>query len=126
MRKSYFMFVVLLVTQLMLGCSFYRIDSQDTTLEFYEPKSSPEEVVYLENVDKPHVEIGTVYVTSERNQSFDEVLYMIKKEAAILGGDAITDVQSDATGIWKKYLKADLVKNAYVIATFSAKVVVYK
>lgn len=108
------------------ACSIYRIDSSDTSLDFYEPKKSAIDVVYKEQIDRPYQEIGKVYVTTERSQSFEELIYMMKREAAILGGDAITELESDASGIWKRFVKADFLKNGYVIAKFSAKVVVFK
>ena len=42
------------------GCTVYQIDSKDISQDFYAPKTSIDDVVYLEKVDKPYTEIGTV------------------------------------------------------------------
>ena len=110
---------------LIAGCSFYQIDSHEMTTEYYPPKKSAQDVVYLEEIAKPHQEIGTVTVTTERRQSMDEILEKIKQEAAVLGGDAITDLQTDATGAWKKIKPQKLLANAYIRANYTAKVIVY-
>ena len=111
------------------GCTLYQIDSKDTTQDFYAPKKSIDDVTYMEKVDKPFVEIGTVTVTTERRQTLDDVLPKLKQEAAILGGDVITDIQTDAGGIWTK-LKGEKMKkllgNSYIRANFTAKVLVLK
>ena len=79
----------------LVGCSIYSVDSQDTTLDFYPPKASPDKVAYLEKVEQPHEVIGIVTVDAERNRPLEEVVAKMKDEAAILGGDAITDVRQD-------------------------------
>lgn len=108
------------------GCSFYSIDSKDTTQDFFPPKKSIDEVQYLEKVDQPSEQIGIVTVTTERRQSFEDVLPKLKQEAAIMGGDVITDIQSNATGSWKSIKFQQLLGNAYVRCEFSAKVLVLK
>jgi uncharacterized lipoprotein YajG len=119
-------FIFLLAACLVLiGCSFYNIDSQDTTLDFYPPKASPDKVVYLEKVDQPHEVIGIVTVDTERNRPFEEVVAKMKYEAAILGGDAITDVRRDVgEGAGKKPEK--FLSNAYIRIRYIAKVAVFK
>ncbi|MBF0491081.1 MAG: hypothetical protein HQL15_10830 [Candidatus Omnitrophica bacterium] len=67
--------IVLIVT---CGCTIYRIDSKDTSNDFYAPKKSIDDVQYLEKVDKPYTEIGIVTVTTERRQSMDEVIPKLK------------------------------------------------
>lgn len=47
----------------------------------------------------------------------------MKREAAILGGDAITDIQSDATGTWKRLPIQKTIGNAYVRSNYTAEVV---
>ena len=120
-KKFIFSFAACLV---LVGCSFYNIDSQDTTLDFYPPKASPDKVVYLEKVDQPHEVIGIVTVDAERNRPFDEVVAKMKYEAAILGGDAITDVRRDIGEGTKKTEK--FLSNAYIRLRYTAKVVVFK
>ncbi|MBF0122786.1 MAG: hypothetical protein HQL21_05190 [Candidatus Omnitrophica bacterium] len=119
-------FYSILFCLLFCGCSVYRIDSVDTTLDFYPPKDSDEKVVYLEKIEKPFDIIGVVMVTTERTHSFDEILVKMKHEAAVLGGDAITDLKTDAAGAWGSLTPAKLFKNAYIHARYSAKVVVLK
>ena len=116
----------ILVCLLFSGCSMYRIDSVDTTLDFYPPKDSDEKVVYLEKIDKPFEVISVVTVTTERTHSFEEILEKIKHEAAVLGGDAITDLKTDAAGTWGALKAPKLLENAYIHARYSAKVVVLK
>jgi uncharacterized lipoprotein YajG len=119
-------FIFILAAGLVLvGCSFYSIDSQDTTLDFYPPKASPDKVIYLKKVEQPHEVIGIVTVDTERNRSFDEVVAKMINEAAILGGDAITDVRRDLReGAGKTSEK--LLSNAYIRIRYTAKVVVFK
>ena len=123
MKKAFYFF---LVCVLFSGCSVYRIDSVDTALDFYPPKDSVEKVVYLEKIDKPFELIAIVTVTTERTHSFDEILAKIKHEAAVLGGDAITDLKTDAAGTWGVVKAPKLFENAYIRARYSAKVVVFK
>ena len=119
-------FLLLFLVGTLTGCTIYQIDSKDTTDDFYAPKTEIDQVQYLEKVDRPSEQIGEVTVTTERRQSLEDVLPKLKQEAAILGGDAITDVQSDATGTWKKIRPKKLLGNAYVRATYTAKVIVFK
>ena len=124
---------LLIFTGLLSGCTVYQIDSKDTTQNFYPPKKSIDEVAYMEKVDKPYEEIGIVTVTTERRQTLEDVLPKLKQEAAILGGDIITDIQTDATGSWKKAVSVwkkiklqKLLGNAYVRANYTARVLVLK
>lgn len=124
MKRS---FVALLVfTVLSAGCSVYQIDSQPETKMYYPPKKSPSEIIYLESLDRPSEIIGTVIVTTERRQDLENILPKMQYEASVLGGDAITDIQTDATGSWKKIKAQALLGNAYIRANYSAKVVVFK
>ena len=119
-------FLTLLLASALSGCTVYQIDSKDTSNDFYQPKSNISDVQYLEKVDKPFEQIGEVSVTTERRQSLADALPKLKQEAAVLGGDAITDVQTDATDIWKKVKPKKLLGNAYIRATYTAKVIVFK
>jgi len=111
---------------LTTSCSMYRVNSVDTSDTYY-PSKPAGEVIYLENIDQPHEVIGTVTINAERRQrSMDDVIEKMKREAAILGGDAITDIQSDATGVWKRLPVQQTIGNAYVRANFTASVVVLK
>ncbi len=108
------------------ACSFYKVDSRNTTEEYYPPKHSSADVVYLEKVSRPHALIGTVTVNAERNKPVTDVIEKMKQEAAIIGGDAITNIQTDGSGLWKKLPAQKLVGNAYVRANFTADVVVFE
>jgi uncharacterized protein YbjQ (UPF0145 family) len=124
MRK--FLYPVVILVFLAAGCSIYQIDSKPEGTVYYPPKKSPSEIVYLESLDKPHEVIGTVVVTTERRQALENILPKMQYEASVLGGDAITDIQTDATGVWKKIKAQALLGNAYIRANYSAKVVIFK
>ena len=127
-------FVFIAFIFLGVGCSVYQIDSKDTTQDFYPPKKSIDEVMYMETVDQPYEEIGIVTVTTERRQTLEDVLPKLRQEAAILGGDAITDIRTDATGSWKKMTSVSwkkiklqkLLGNAYIRANYTARVLALK
>ena len=108
------------------ACSIYHVDSQDSTTDYYPPKNSVSDVVYLEKIDRAHDIIGTITVNTERIQTMDNVLEKMKREAAILGADAITDIKTDATGVWKKLPAQKVIGNAYVRANFTASAVAFK
>ena len=118
--------MIMALVGLTAGCSIYKLDSEDITTDYYPSKKSPEEVVYLQSIDRAHEIIGYVTVTTERRQKIDDVIKKIKREAAVLGGDAITDIKSDSTGRWKKLPLQKMIGNAYVRANFTAAVVVFK
>jgi len=120
---------ILLILVLSLGnlsCSIYRINSQEVTDNVYTPKESSSEVVYLERLDRPYEVIGFVTVNTERRQDRETVINKMKKEAAALGGDAITNLQVEATDTWKKMPAQELIKNGYVRANFTATVVAFQ
>ena len=120
--------IVALITFVLLtsSCSIYHINSVDSGDTYY-PAKSTDEVVYLEEIDEDYEIIGTVTVNGERKQrNIDDILGKMKREAAILGGDAITDIQSDATGVWKRLPVQQTISNAYVRANYTASVVVFK
>ena len=111
----------IVVCGVCVGCSFCRVDSRDTTREFYPPKATPDKIVYLQTVDRPYDVIGIVTVSAERTRPFEEVLTPIKREASILGGDAITDVLQNADLPGPRILK-----NAGLRVNYTAKVIVFK
>jgi hypothetical protein len=124
MKKTLFALLFLVVAA--SGCTVYQIDSKDTSQDFYMPKTNIDQVTYLVKVDKPYTEIGTVTVTTERNQDLKEVLPKLKQEAAVLGADAITDVHADATDMWKQVRPQQLLGNAYIRTSYTAKAIVWK
>lgn len=120
-------FILICSVFLLAGCTIYHIDSEDITLDYYPAKSSPDQVDYVQNISRPHEVIGYVMVNTERRQQERaELIEKLKKEAAVLGGDAITNIETDATGLWKKLPAQRVIGNAYVRANFKATVIVYK
>ena len=119
-------FILMMFVFLASGCSIISVDSKDLTEDYYPSKRSKDDVVYLEQVDKPHKAIATVIVNAERNQRINDVIEKMKYEAAILGGDAITDLKTNAGGIWKKLPAQKFVSNGYVRANFTASVVIFQ
>ncbi len=87
---------------LLSGCSIYRIDSEDTTLDFYPSKRSLQDVGYLEKIDKPFEVVGMVTVSVENAKSVEEVILKMRQEAAVLGGDAVTGVRFVPEGLIRK------------------------
>lgn len=108
------------------GCSVYRVDSQDTTLDFFPPKSSVDQVSYVASPERPHEIIGVVTLTADRAHPFAEAVDRMRQEAAILGGDAITDIRvgPDSFGGTSKGKKRTVVAN--IFEHYSAKVIVFK
>ena len=121
-KKFLFLITLVLLTS---SCSIYHVSSINTTDEFY-PSKDTFDIPYEENITQPYDVIGIVTVNAERRQLISEVIVKIKKEAAILGGDAITDIKTDATGIWKSLPAQEIIGNAYVRSNFTASVIVYK
>jgi hypothetical protein len=117
--------LLLILVGFSSGCTMYQIDSQDATLEYYAPKTSIDEVMYVEKPDKAYTEIATVSVTTERRQSLESVLPKLKQEAGILGADAITDVQKEAPSSWKKIARWKFFGNAYLRTTYTSKAIVW-
>jgi hypothetical protein len=103
----------------------YRIDSEDTTLDFYPPKASANDVIYLEKIDKPYEVVGVVSLDAERTRPMEDILLKMRYEAAILGGDAITDVRSDLNEA-KGGKSEPFLINARLRVRYSAKVIVFK
>lgn len=120
------LFTFLFLSFLSSGCTVYQIDSKDTSTDYYVPKTSIDDVAYIEKTDKPYTEIGTVTVTTERRQPFVDILPKLKQEAGMLGADAITDLQSGATDLWKRFKPQQFLGNAYIRTTYTAKAIVWK
>lgn len=121
MKKNLILFSTLL---LISACTFYNVESEDATTKYYPSKKSADEVQYIENIKDKSEVIGYVTVTTERTQALESILSKMKREAAILGGDAITDIKTNASGEWKKLPAQGLIGNAYIHANFTASVVV--
>jgi len=108
------------------ACSMYHLHSEEITDVYYPSKESGDDVLFVEEINQPHEIIGMITVNAERRQKYPEVLEKLKHEAAVLGADAITDIQSDSTGDWKKLPAQGTIGNAYIRANFSAVAVVFK
>ena len=119
-------FITFSFVLLLAGCSFYRLESENIGQEVYPPKESADAVVYVDTITRPYEVIGYVTANTERRHTKEEVIEKLKREAAILGGDAITDIQTDASGFWKKLPAQKFLSNAYVRANFRATVIVFK
>ena len=120
-----FLSLLFLIT-FSIGCSLYYVDSQDVSTDFLPPQKSAEDVVYLEKIDRPHEVIGFITVNTERNQRINDVIEKMKREAAMLGADAITEIKTNSSGIWKKLPAQAFIKNGYVRANFQSSAVVFK
>ncbi|MBF0594704.1 MAG: hypothetical protein HQL22_07030 [Candidatus Omnitrophica bacterium] len=92
-------FYLLIASAMLTGCSVCRIDSQDTTSDYYPPKKSSQEVMYQPKIDHPNEIIGTVIISVDNGTTYDDVILKMKNEAALLGGDAITGIVSSPEGI---------------------------
>jgi len=116
---------LIILVCLTSSCSIYHITSTSTTDDYY-PAQETTEVVYLDRIDDTYTIIGAVTVNAERRQRLENVIEKMKHEAAIMGGEAITDIQSNATGPWKRLPIQQTIGNAYVRANFTASVVARK
>ena len=112
------------------SCSFYQIDSNVTSDHIFPSKASPSEITYLENMDdltQPYEIIGQITVNAERRQSFQEVIGKMKKEAALLGGDCVTNIRVNAgTGQWAKIKPKKIFGNANIRSNYIADVIVFE
>jgi len=124
MKKAY-LFSLTVVTVWLAGCSLYSIDFEDVPAVSYPAKSSPTQILYLERVDRPHEIIGYVKVTTERRTPLKEVIEKLKPQAALLGGDAVTNIESDASGFWKRPIISKVLRNAYIRVNYRAQVVAF-
>ena len=120
--------LVILSAFLLTSCSLYNVTSEDFSEEVYPPKSSKDDVVFLENVTRPHKVIGEVTVNTERNQQslrMEQIIDRLKTEAAFLGGDAVTNLRTNAgTGKWAK-IKPKMLEHGNIRANFVADVIVF-
>jgi hypothetical protein len=125
--RSIKLFLVIFMLVALTGCSIYHMDFKDTASDFYPPKQSTAEIEYIENVNRAHEIVGVALVNTERRQFGDNVIEKLKLQAAKLGGDAITHIETDATGAWKKLPGGQgFLGNAYIRANFRAQVIAFK
>ena len=114
------LFLLLTSVIFLSACSLYRIDSDETAMEFFPSKKSGKDVVYLEKVDQPCETLGTVSINTERRVELSEVIEKIKREAAIIGGDAVTNIQE------KPPVHKGILKNGYIRTNYTAEVLRFK
>jgi len=112
---------LILATICLSACSLYKIDSDETAADFFPSKASAKEVVYMDTVNQPHEILGTVTVNTERRAEKSEVIEKVRREAAIIGGDAVTNIQEKPP-----VRKAGLLQNAYLRTNYTADVVKFK
>ena len=110
-----------------VGCSLYQIESDSVTFgRLKSAKKSASDIQYLETVSKPHTVIGTIKVNSERNQKFEAVMEKLKTEAAMLGADAITNIQTNTgTGTWARIKPKNLMGNANIRLNYIADAIIF-
>ena len=125
MRKAFYLLFAPIF--FLTGCSLYHVDSQETALDSYAPKVSAEQVVYQENIERTHEVIGVVSVTADRARPLEDIIDIMKGEAAMLGGDAITEVHSGPAAPVAGHGKSSgLFANAAIRLQYSAKVIAFK
>mgnify|MGYP001346131973 CR=1 FL=1 len=119
---------LLLITVLSCtSCSIYHINSdQQVFLEDRNANRDPQEIEVLENVSRAHKVLGTIVLNTERNEDMYSILWRMKKEAVVMGGDAITNLKVNSTGFWEKVPFKKLTANAYIRANFTVDVVAYE
>lgn len=128
-KFSIFLLISLLIVTSLFStsCSLYQVNSQDTTLDYYPPKAAVHDVTYVETPQRPYKIIGMISVNAERNQKLSEVIQKMKQEAAILGGDAITNITSKSgSEKWTEGKLKNLLQNAYIRTDFVADVIIYE
>lgn len=123
MKKAFPFFLCFLF--FMCGCTTYHVDSVDTAVDFYPPKDSEDSVVYLKNVDRPFEVIGEISVVTEQVSSPEDVFVKMRREAAILGGDAFTDIRKDGKE-WRPDEHVRGISQGRILARYSAKVIVLR
>lgn len=100
---------------LVSGCTFYNVNSEEIVagLAATAKKKEANDIAYLPQVNQPYDVIGHVSVNTERRNSFDEVLAKIKSQAAVIGGDAVTNLVNDSSA--KKIARVRINYTATVI-----------
>ncbi len=112
MRKNIFYAVSVGVVAVGLaGCTLYNIDGDQHTAVAQRSERAVDQIEVLEKVTQAHTVIGQVMVNAERRTERNEIVAKMKKEAEMLGGDAITNITQ---------------ANALVRVRYTADVVVYQ
>ncbi len=124
MKKS---FLLIALISFCFGCTLYQIESDSITSgKLKEAKKTKDQILYLETVTKPHTVIGKITVNSERNQKFENVIEKLRTEAAMLGADAITNIQTNAgTGTWARIKPKNLLGNGNIRLNYVADAIIF-
>ncbi|PIW64288.1 MAG: hypothetical protein COW13_00975 [Candidatus Omnitrophica bacterium CG12_big_fil_rev_8_21_14_0_65_50_5] len=90
-------FLIVVSGLVLSSCSFYNIKSQQDSSEAVatQQKKSFMDIEYAPEVTRSYQVIGTLRVKTERNRDWDDVIRKMKMEAAVMGGDAVTDIILD-------------------------------
>ncbi len=124
MKRFFLLMAIIFLTS---GCSLYQIESDSIIYTPHPKKETLNDIAYLENVNKPYEVIGQITVNAERNQRRANVIEKLKTEAAILGGDAITNIRTNTgTGQWAKIKPKKIFGNANIRINYVADVIVFK
>lgn len=120
-------FLLTAIIFLTTGCSLYQIESDSITFSPHPKQETLNDVAYLESVNRPYEVIGQITVNAERNQRRANIIEKLKTEAAVLGGDAITNIRTNAgTGQWAKIKPKKIFGNANIRINYVADVIVFK
>lgn len=90
-------FLISALSLIISGCTFYNVNGEAIHLKPGRDKS-PHEIQYLETVHVPYDVVGHVSVYTERRNSMDDIADKMKRQAAILGGDAIINITPVESG----------------------------
>ncbi len=91
-----FTFFILTLALISSGCTSYKVNAEEIMFAPSSKFATENEVQYLETATAPYEVIGHVTVNTERRNSLEEVAEKMKRQVAMLGGDAVTNiVQSD-------------------------------
>ena len=108
------------------GCSLYRINSEETTFDYYPPKASKNDVVYMKQITQPNKVIGYVTINTEKSQKREYIVERLKQQAALMGGDAITNMTNDSENESSQPKRIKLFANAQIRTNYTAQVVVFE
>lgn len=112
MKKSY---LVILLSVLVSGCTFYNVNGE--AIHYNSPdETANKQIQYLETVNVPYDVVGQVTVYTERRNSLENVAEQMKRQAAILGGDAVTNITITEPALPFKTIRT----------TFTGTVIVFK
>ncbi len=83
---------ILMLALISTSCTFYHVDAQEIVMGKFDKPENQNQIQYLETVHVPYEVIGHVTVNTQRRNNIEEVIEKMKRQVAILGGDALTNV----------------------------------